>query len=275
MFVCLNNSVLHFGLNENGPLVIIFIETKIEMSCILDILLSSIQPIHTSKNKLDLLRFYFCFLRRKNYILCGKSYENIDSNDKQNHIDSVDHVEIQEEAAIINCVKYFPNVTQLTLCCLNRDQNFLSTALIRIMSLRQLTKLVIDYDHDLSHVIKLLCHTPSIHTFTINRVPFHEEDIVSIEQITEYTMTDENFFVNHCPQLQHIIIKNYKFTLVPILRFLLSKDNDKTRHLHSICIHGIERDLVAIKALLQFDKSFDVSSLRVGELTLSRIFLWW
>jgi hypothetical protein len=194
----------------------------------------------------------------------------------------------------MNCVKYFPNATELTLCSFDQGQRFPSTTLIRTMPLTQLTKLVIDYNYIFfAHIIELLSYTPNIHTFTINRGLFDEQDIVLRQQSEAFQLVSNtnniktlniisgcsvlgvNFLINLCPRLQHITIKNCRYSLVPILQLLWSQDNDNIRHLHSLCLHGLEQDLETIDTLLKSKKSLDVSSIRIGELTLSRIYLWW
>jgi len=216
-------------------------------------------------------------------------------NGENDHINSVDHLEIQDEKAIINCAKYFPNASELTLCYFDQFQHVPPTILNSIIPLKQLTKLVIVYcNGSFSKIIELLCCTPNLHTFSINpklcigqnielRQPSEAFQLISkTNNITKLNIIDEcrleevNYLVHLCPRLQHITLIKVNDQLESILLFLLSKDNDKISHLHSICIQTwCETYFEKVKSLLKSENLFDVSSIMVGQLIFSRIYLWW
>jgi hypothetical protein len=67
---------------------------------------------------------------------------------KNINMNSVHHLQISDEQAIINCVKYFPNVTELTISqesIIGNKNLFLSTTLNHIFPLEQLNKLNITH----------------------------------------------------------------------------------------------------------------------------------
>lgn len=73
----------------------------------------------------------------------------------QSNLNSVQNVRIFNEENILNCMKYFPNATERIFkedFTINRTS--IASTLNRIIPLKQLTKLVIDY-HNFSFYISI------------------------------------------------------------------------------------------------------------------------
>jgi hypothetical protein len=110
-----------------------------------DILAQDVHVFHAHAKKsstrvnynLDLLNYLFLYFRRKKYIL----YNEENKYNQRLYINSVHHLEIHDEQAIINCVKYFPNTTELTISydVVNKHENGLSNSFNSIIPLKQLT----------------------------------------------------------------------------------------------------------------------------------------
>jgi len=195
------------------------------------------------------------FFRRKYYTLYEQLDENADFRHYESNFDSVQYVHIPNEKNIINCRNYFSNATELTFKdCFSPTRASVATILNRIISLKQLTKLVIEcHRFSFKKMIELLHFTPSIHTLVFESMPFYKSDYTSIEQsetfqlvsmtniITDLTFTRKctleklKLFVALCPRLQYLTINTLVRDLESITRFLLDKTNPNTGHLYSLC----------------------------------------
>jgi hypothetical protein len=110
----------------------------------------------------------FLHLRRKKYLLYDTTQKNINMN-------SVHHLQISDEQAMINCVKYFPNVTEITISqesIIENENLSLSATLNHICPLlKQLEKLNITHYYGcFSDIIEFIRCTPDIHTFEIGYI---------------------------------------------------------------------------------------------------------
>ncbi|CAF4420974.1 unnamed protein product, partial [Adineta steineri] len=106
----------------------------------------------------------------------------MDPNAPAIHLKSVQDVQIQNEAELLNCKYFFPNVTTLTLenGFSNRYQS-IAINLNRVLPLIHLTKLILDCRYlSLTNLIELLRFAPNIHTIKFNSLPRYKTDSKSI-----------------------------------------------------------------------------------------------
>jgi hypothetical protein len=76
-----------------------------------------------------------------------------------------------------------------------------------------------------------------------------------------------------CSWLEHLTIRTSRDFFVQILRFLLSKTNENTRHLFSLCIVDLSEELVqSLEFLLESEGLFDDYSFRFFD---NKLCLWW
>jgi hypothetical protein len=236
------------------------------------------------------VRFFFVF-RRKRYVLYkGEKRTNCPNHDEF-HLNSVHHLRIV--APISDCVNYFPNVTQLTLY-INKygfvsSDSFLAS-LTRILSLKQLTKLVIKHDFVLfKDVIELLRFMPNIDTFTIAFMSIEQGDYVSIQEsenfqlvsneniITNVTILKEcayeqiQLLINLFPRMHHLTIKMSVKDIKPITQLLLSRINDHTCRLFSLYIPEANAKQMELKNIIESEKLFDDCCIRMMD---NALYLW-
>ncbi|CAF4191090.1 unnamed protein product, partial [Adineta steineri] len=155
-------------------------------------------------------------------------------NSKKTHLQSVQHLRIDNENEIIHYKYYFPNVTTLTL------ENSLSCTLIKSRSL------------SLTKIIEILRFTPYIRTLIFESMPLYGVNYKSIQQNQTFqlvsntnmitnvifkqrcTLDKLQLFVALCSRIQHLTIGHDTEDLESIVRFLLKKRNENTSHLCSI-----------------------------------------
>jgi hypothetical protein len=218
----------------------------------------------------------------------------------------VNHLEIRTKKSVINCKNYFSNVTKITLI-----HNFIhsfSIQLNKIIPLNQLTKLIINSNLScFSKMIELLRYTPNIHTLNIDLLSFHDtqrvyqltnlyvlqqsetfrsvsktNNIENLKIMSSYTMEVIPFFINLCPRLQHLKTNRSNCNSQHLLQLLLSKTNDITRHLASLCIENVfENEISWVREFLKSQKEFTIDSMQLEGLpynnmyTYYNIYLWW
>ncbi|CAF3964394.1 unnamed protein product [Rotaria sordida] len=231
--------------------------------------------------------------RRKQYTLYKQLTENFRSRHPTSHINSVDHVNIQDEEAIMNCVNYFRNATKLTLSHnFAESRVWLRIILKRIIPLKQLTTLIIDCDtFSFDQLIKLLHFTPNIHTLTFNSQSITESNSMLIQQsetfrlvsntnkITNVTIKEKysfeniKLFVALCPQMQNLTIDIYTQHLESIIRFILLKTKINIQHLCSIYIKNTRKSMIGIlKTLIESEELLDNYLIKSID---SQLYLWW
>jgi len=222
-------------------------------------------------------------------MLCGES----DSNSLQTNVDSVRHVCIHKSNPMKQFGSYFTNANELTLSkTLDVPRNSMVTYLNHIIPLRQLTKLTLACHRlPFKQVIELLHFTPNIHTLKLDSILLYRTDSVSIQQndifqlvsntttVTTLTIEKEVTFekiqllVTLFPRLESLTINLYKEALESIARFLLSKSNNNTRYLSSLCISKQRADLIKnLRLLLESEKllhDYILKSIR------RKLYLWW
>jgi hypothetical protein len=203
---------------------------------------------------------------------------------------TVHHLYIRNSKAVDQFFGFFPNVTELTLLkSFVALDNPVVTSLNVIISLKQLTKLTLDYHRlPIEQVIKLLHVTPNIHTlkfdflpiYPVNSKPSELFQIVSttntVTNITisrESTLENIQLLVALFPRLEYLTINLYKENLQSIARFLLSKSNENTRHLSLLCISKQRNDMMEeLKSLLESENLLDDYTLKVIN---RKLYLWW
>ncbi|CAF3779202.1 unnamed protein product [Adineta steineri] len=196
---------------------------------------------------------------------------------KQIQMNSVHHLKIEDENCTINCINYFPNVTQLTFKeCLLQEKNYISPNILnRIFPLKQITELNIflcnSYFKDF---IQLITSLPNIHKLCLHRSKFQKDfhlskqvenfhnKIKDVTIVIRCAFEDMKFLVNFFPQLQHLTISMTKGCFVEIIQYLLSKNNEKTPYLNSIWLKSFDLSLSEkIMAVLQSEKIRHVDSM--------------
>ncbi len=214
-------------------------------------------------------------------------------NGYQTSLKSVDHLYIQNEKSIIDCVNYFSNATKLTF-----ENNFsttrdsIPTTLNRIIPLKQLTQLVIKCHHfSLVRLIELLSSTPNIHTLIFESMPFYKNDYTTIQENENFRllsstniMRDVTFkekctleklkiLVALCPRVQHLTIYTFLKDMQSITRFILKKPNQNTDNLHSLCF---------LRASVNYSQNFETLVTREAlisdymlKLVGSKLSAWW
>ena len=170
-------------------------------------------------------------------------------------MNSVHHLTFQYENRIVNWTNHFPNVTQFTFDCRSREGNeyVLPMILNRIVPLKQITKLdIASFGCDFKDLVQLLTLTPNIDILGFGRSTLEKTDLHLIQQDetfqivsttnkikrvnfrSECTFAHIKLFMNLFPQLECLLTSIAIYSLEPSIRFLLSKTNDKTYHLHSL-----------------------------------------
>ncbi|CAF3532321.1 unnamed protein product [Rotaria sp. Silwood1] len=231
--------------------------------------------------------------RRKQYTLYTQLTENFRLRSRRSQINSVDHVKIQGEEAIINCGSYFRNATKLTLSHgFTESRVWLRIILQHIIPLKQLTTLIIDCDtFSFDQLIKLLRFTSNIHTLTFDSQSIDKSNSMMIQQsetfrlvsntnnITNVTIKEryssENteLFVALCPRMQYLTIDIYAQYLESIMRFILLKTKHNIQYLYSICIKNTRKSMIGIlKTLIESEELLDNYLIKSID---SDLYLWW
>jgi hypothetical protein len=216
-----------------------------------------------------------------------------DSNTLQTNVDSVHHVCIHQSNTIKQFGGHFTNANELTLSeTFDVPRDSIVNNLNHIIPLRQLTKLTLACHRlPFKQVIELLHFTPNIHTLKLDSILLYRTDSLSIQkndlfQIVSNTNTVINLtiekevtyekvqlLVTLFPQLEYLTINLYKKDLESIARFLLSKSNNNTHYLSSLCISKKRPDLIKnLRLLLESEKLLNDYILK----SINRkLYLWW
>jgi hypothetical protein len=177
-------------------------------------------------------------------------------------MNSVHHLELEDGNERLNSTNYFPNVTQLSFKYNPLEQNtYLSpVTLNQIVPLNKITKLDIHCFHlYFKHIIELLTFTPNVRILRFNLESNDNTDLRLIKQNQSFKMVSATnkieyvqfgctctferieLLVNIFPRLKHLSMTRPRDPIENILQFLLSKNNDKTRYLHSLWIGSIRQ----------------------------------
>jgi hypothetical protein len=191
-------------------------------------------------------------------------------------MNSVHHVEFEDGNRRLNSTNYFSNVTHLSFKYNPFEQNKPVSPVIlnQIVPLNKITKLNIHCFHlYFKHIIELLTFTPNVRILRFNLESNDNTDLHLIKQNQSFKMVSAankieyvqfgcnctferiELLVNLFPRLKHLSITKPRDSLETILQFLLSKNNDKTRYLHSLWIGSIhQRIFQNVMTLLQSEK---------------------
>ncbi|CAF4584884.1 unnamed protein product, partial [Rotaria sp. Silwood2] len=103
--------------------------------------------------------------------------------------------------------------------------------------------------------------------------------VSKINTITKVTISKEitlekiQLFTTVFPRIEYLTINLYKDDLQPIARFLLSKSNNNTRYLSSLCISKQRHDLMIIlENLIKLKHLLRDYTLKVIN---RKLYLWW
>jgi len=196
-------------------------------------------------------------------------------------------------AASDTCINYFPNVTALTITnSFEISDDPISITLNRIVSLKQITKLVIEpYNFYFEQLIDLLRFTPNLHTLKYDLICFHQNTAASIQEDKEFlfisnvnkvkrldiretcTLKEVQMLANLFPQLQYLQTGMNKKQIKEIISFLLSKTNTKTSQLSFLCIKEIPT--ICLRELDMLIKFENLHKDYFIEFVNSDIYLWW
>lgn len=192
-----------------------------------------------------------------------------------------------------SCSHYFRNATKLTLSDSFRESRlWLGVILKRIIPLKQLTTLVIDYDNFcFEQFIRLLGSTPNIHTLKFNCQSITQTDSTSIQQsemfrlvsntntITNVTIEEryssENIklLVALCPRMQHLTIDINAQYLESSVQFILSKNKINIQQLCLLCMKNTAKSMAGrLKTLIESEELIDNYLVK---LIGSELYFWW
>ncbi|CAF1506325.1 unnamed protein product [Rotaria sordida] len=195
--------------------------------------------------------------RRQEYKFHWEFENQICPNIQETRLNSVKHLLICGKQVANNSVNYFPNVTQLTIehYFKTSSDNSISKILNRLIPLKQLTKLIIkSYDFPFIVIVKLLHFTPKLTTLKFDSFVLDEMNMKLFEQskLFEYvsnTNTIKNLeirndclfkqiqlIVNLLPKLEYFKSGMNRKEIGNIIRFLITKPNNKIQNLFFICI---------------------------------------
>jgi len=225
--------------------------------------------------------------RKKYFILNNGLDLTKDPCHNENIFHSVHHLFINGENISKNCLYRFPNATKLTID--GEQWNWFSISVWRIISLTQLTHLIITSRYYIvDGLIDILQFTCNLHTLIIESQQHNVEhvrfsryetfELISSQNKIKYlsikygcTLETIRLFTNLCPQLQHLTIGTSIKSLEPIIRYLVSRNNNLTCQLFSLCI--LELNFISIDKLKNIIQSIiNVYSIKVCN---RDVYIWW
>ncbi|CAF1387782.1 unnamed protein product [Adineta steineri] len=228
--------------------------------------------------------------RKKYFLLGNENTTEIDS------MTSVIHLDIQCENALMNCRTYFPNVTKLTFACGdNEEKNKVSLlpTLNHILPVKQLMTLhFVRFYQSLTLIYKLLTIASNVHTLTLRVGGISDKDAMLNQQSEKFQIVSKinhvrNIFIYNRCQLEHIEflihlcprIEDLSFSMNSNIRswltFLLSQENENTRHLHSIRVTDTSKyDFNRIKTIVQYNNLLKNNMIKYI-CHCKTTFIWW
>lgn len=240
---------------------------------------------------MQLIIFLF---RRKDFIVDYGLDQQLCSNVKWMQWNSVEHVHTDSRIIMNNdCLNYFPNAKQLTIKYhfTTTDMPILAT-LDRIIPLKQLTKLIInDWNFPFVEIIPLLRVMSNLHTLKLPHLSSWRIRYKSIEENEDYqyiltTNKIQHLTIDRCdsyemikwivklfPKLQYFQSGINRKEIVPIVRYLLRKHENKLANLFLMCITKIPQIcLREVKVLIITEKLLDDYFIKfIG----GDMYLWW
>ncbi|CAF4273431.1 unnamed protein product, partial [Adineta steineri] len=198
--------------------------------------------------------------QRKHYILYGQTIET--------NVNLINYFEIKNINSIENFLGYFPNVNKLTLSnTIDMPRNFILHSFNRIISLKQITKLILHCHHLLfEQILQLLSYTINVQTL--------EFDSLLLNRIKNVTIRKEIILdkIKLCillllSQMESLTINLHKIDLESIVRFILRESN-----LSLLCISKQRRDFFEpVKYLIDSEELIRNYTI---ELINRKVYLW-
>ncbi|CAF3873796.1 unnamed protein product [Adineta steineri] len=231
--------------------------------------------------------------RRKDNISYDQLGENIWSDGWDINDDPIDHIFIHGTDMIEQSKDKFPNATKLTFCeYFEVPRDFVVVDLNHIFPLKKITKLSIQCSRfSFEKLIELLQFTSNVHTLEFDSIICHRNHFNLIQQnpltqlvsktnmITKVTIKKNitlekiQLLTGVFPRMENLTINLLRQDLEPIAQFLLSKPNNNTRYLSSLCISKQLNDLMIImKNLIESKKLLHDYILKVIN---RKLYLWW
>jgi hypothetical protein len=194
----------------------------------------------------------------------------------------------------MTCGDYFPNATELTLVDTfdvpPRDS--IARSLDHIIPLRQLSKLILNCHHfSFEQIIGLLYFTPNVYTLELDSIVLYQTDPLSIQRNENFRLVSNTNMITNViidkestlekiqlcvalfPRLEYLTINLNKKDLESITRFLLSKPNNNTRYLSSLCISKQRKDFIEpVRSLIESEKLLNDYTIK---LINRKVYLWW
>ncbi len=232
--------------------------------------------------------------RRKDYELDWPNDEQTCSNIQVKNFNSVKHIRIGGKQLTNNSIHYFPNVNELTIISYFEPSNHsIRNNLNRIIPLKQLTKLFIDYDgFPFQQLIELLRSTPNLHTIEYDSPFFNEVDLKLIQQTDSFqyvsttnkvkkldiyqercTLEKFQILMNLFLQLEYLRIEMTKNEVEQCLHFLPSKINNKIHPLCHLCIFRSPKPSISdFNGLMRSEDLHDGFLIKAFD---CKLYLWW
>ncbi|CAF1097869.1 unnamed protein product [Adineta ricciae] len=184
--------------------------------------------------------------RKKDYLLYKQSYEENFTDENRTMFSSVDHVQIEDEKAVHQCMCYFPNATKVTLEDRFSTAGYAKFSIVfnRILSLQRIKTLVIKYDRfSVMKMINLLTCIPNLQTLAFQSMSLYKKESKSIEQSKKFqslskinritnvsfeersTLDKIELLVKLFPRIQYFEMNVFMRHMEAILQLLLLKQN--------------------------------------------------
>lgn len=161
------------------------------------------------------------------------------------------------------------------------------------ISLKRLTTLSFDFEYfSVQKLLKILCCTPNIHTLKLKTISGYQNNdetlfeknedfhlvshtnvITNITYEGECAFNEIKLLVTLCPRMEHLTIKTRSKTLESILRFLLDRTNQHTRHLCSLCFSRVHND--CFEKVVKLIKSEALLNDYTLKKLAWKLYLWW
>ncbi|CAF5028218.1 unnamed protein product, partial [Rotaria sp. Silwood1] len=229
-----------------------------------------------------------------------KDYEFHWEIDEQNcsykqdvNFNSVQHLSIHSRQITNIYLNYFSNVTQLTIKhYFKTSDDSIITTLNRMIPLVQLTELAIEsYNFPFDEIIKLLRFTPNLYVLKLDLLSMKEIKSNFIEQSENFqyvskinkiknliirewcSLNQIQLIVNLFPQLEYLKTSMNRKEINQIIRYLLSKTNNKTQHLFFLCISKTPK--ICLKELNILIKSENLLNDYFMKFINRDLYVWW
>jgi hypothetical protein len=170
---------------------------------------------------IDFIRLF----RRKDFTLYHQNEENLHQSSEKNTMNFVRCLDIHNKQAMINCQRYFPNVTELKISnyTFNTNEHSFPANLKNIISLERLTKVDIsDICCSFSDIIELLLNAGNIQALAID---FHSD----YSELISFQRNERFHFGSHTNKVRQLTVKRQ--ISLGIIKFLVSLFT-RLEHLH-------------------------------------------